>query len=142
MPRVRRAASFGDFDDDGSLEILVGVLGAEPELLDAQGLSGGSLVVRLVGTRSRRDGEGALVRIETGGTTQARRSRRAYSFQSSNDPRVHFGLGAASAADVVEVLWPSGLLERREDVPAGARLLAREGSGLVLEGEPPRARDE
>jgi len=142
VPRVRRAASFGDFDDDGSLEILVGVLGAEPELLDAQGLSGGSLVVRLVGTRSRRDGEGALVRIETGGTTQARRSRRAYSFQSSNDPRVHFGLGAASAADVVEVLWPSGLLERREDVPAGARLLAREGSGLVLEGEPPRARDE
>jgi enediyne biosynthesis protein E4 len=133
VPAHRRAVAFGDFDEDGDLDGFISVLGGTAELLRCEPAGKAVLVVRLRGTRSNRDGFAAKVTVEAGGRKQVRFARAGYSFQSSNDPRVHFGLGKAERAESVEVLWPSGRTERIEGVAAGARLLAVEGSGLRVE---------
>ncbi|HKB15005.1 MAG TPA: CRTAC1 family protein, partial [Planctomycetota bacterium] len=133
VPSRRRAVAFGDFDEDGDLDGFVTVLGGTAQLLRCEPAGKGALVVRLRGTRSNRDGCAAKVTVEAGGKRQVRFARAGYSFQSSNDPRVHFGLGNAERVDSVEILWPSGRSERIEGVAVGARLLAVEGSGLRVE---------
>ncbi|HET6201253.1 MAG TPA: CRTAC1 family protein [Planctomycetota bacterium] len=132
-PALRRAVAFGDYDEDGDLDLFVSVLGGAPQLLQSDPRGGAFLVVRLRGRRSNRDGTGAKVTVEAAGRKQVRFARGGYSFQSSNDPRVHFGLGGASRVDSVEILWPSGTVGRIEGVAPGSRLLGVEGEGLRVE---------
>jgi hypothetical protein len=136
-PHSSRGAAFGDYDNDGDVDMLVMNMNEPPSLLrnDCNGC-GGWLDVKLEGVKSNRAGLGATVVITSGGRKQARAVLSQASYYSADDLRLHFGLGAATAADRVEVRWPSGVVDVRERVPGRQVLLVREGAA----GEPPTTR--
>ena len=107
-----RGAAFGDLDNDGRVDVVMTVLGGHPLVFRNRGENAHWLTIALRGTRSNRDGLGAVVRVN--GQTQYAQS--AGSYESASDKRVHFGLGDAVKADV-EVDWPSGARQTVRDVP-------------------------
>lgn len=130
--RSSRGAAFGDFDDDGDLDVVVMNMGEQVSLL-RNDLPPGTNWIRLAldGTRSNRAAIGAQVTIHAGDVRQTRAVMSQSSYVSHNDLRVHFGLGDARGVDRITVRWPSG---EEEDFPAaggGATWLLREGSGEV-----------
>ena len=126
-----RGCAVGDFDNDGDLDILILNLNEAPTLLrnDAP-KSNGWLKVQLIGTRSNRSAIGSRVVVHYGGKSQMQELLSQSSYLSCNDPRLHFGLGAAAYADI-EVFWPSGLHERVWKVAANRHILVKEGEGVV-----------
>jgi enediyne biosynthesis protein E4 len=112
-PIAGRGLAFGDLNNDGWMDAVVTVLGGHPILLMNRGGRQHWLTITLRGKRSNRDGIGARVRVNG----QTRYATTAGSYLSSNDKRVHFGLGSAQTASV-EVLWPSGLRQTLDDVRA------------------------
>lgn len=126
-----RGCAFGDFDNDGDVDILIINLNEPPSLL-RNDLSGGRhwLKVKLIGSVSNRSAIGGKVTVTAGGRKQAQEVMAQASFYSCNDQRLHFGLGTATTADV-EVLWPRGLRDRFPKVPADRLLVIREGKGVV-----------
>src|SRR5262249_37303310 len=122
-PHSSRGVAFGDFDNDGDLDVLVMNMNEPPSLLrnDYRG-GNGWLEVKLEGTRSNRAGIGATVVVEAGGRRQARAAVSQASYCSHDDLRLHFGLGTSAVADSVEVRWPSGLVDVLRGV-AGRRVV-------------------
>jgi tetratricopeptide (TPR) repeat protein len=132
VPGTGRGAAFGDWDDDGDLDVLVVQLDAPPALLRNDGGNDRAwLKLRLVGRRSNRDGIGARVSLTAGGRTQTREVRWNASYASSHDPRLHFGLGSAAKAELLEVRWPSGHVQKAQALPAGHIVTLDEEAGLV-----------
>ena len=132
IEKVSRGASFGDYDEDGDLDIFVLELNALPTLLRNDGGDRNNyLIVRTEGTKSNKDGIGARIKLRCGDVTQVGEVRSGSSYLSQNDLRVHFGLGECSTVDRLEVFWPSGLVESVEDLSANRVLVIREGSGIV-----------
>jgi hypothetical protein len=130
--RAGRGAAFGDYDDDGRVDLLVTGLNERPALLRNETAPVGRwLSVALRGTRSNRDGIGARVTLEAAAVRQVREVHACGSYLSQSDRRAHFGLGRATAAELIEVRWPSGALDRLSNVPADRRLWIEEGRGLV-----------
>ena len=131
-PHSSRGAAFGDFDNDGDLDVLVMNMNEPPSLLRNDLRSqNGWIQVRLQGTRSDLMGLGATVTVTTDGRKQAQALLSQGSYYSVDDPRLHFGLGTADKADRIEVRWPSGQVDTLEDV-AGRRVVTiREGGALV-----------
>ena len=123
-----------DFDDDGDIDVLVVNMGEPPSLL-RNDVSGGNhwLKFKLVGTKSNRSAIGARVTCEYGGKRQVQEVMSQSSFYSSNDPRLHFGLGAAVTADV-KVRWPSGLVQTFEKVAADRIVTITEGGSVANGG--------
>ena len=104
-----RGAAFGDYDNDGSIEVLVNNQNEAPSLLKlAQKPPGNWVILKLEGVRSNRSAIGARVRLTTGSLTQTREVRSGGSYISQSDLRLHFGLGQAVKIDRVEIEWPSG----------------------------------
>jgi hypothetical protein len=126
-----RGAAFGDFDNDGDMDVLIMNVNEPPSLLRNDAPAGNHWIkVRLEGTKSNRSAIGARVVARYGGKTQAQEVLSGSSFLSSSDPRLHFGLGKAATADI-EVRWPSGLVEHLSGVAANQLLTLREGVGKV-----------
>jgi enediyne biosynthesis protein E4 len=125
-----RGCAFGDFDNDGDVDILVVNLNEPPSLLrnDMKG-DNHWLKVKLIGTKSNRSAIGARVIASYAGKKQVQEVMSQSSFYSCNDPRLHFGLGANKSADV-EVRWPSGAVETFKAVPANQLILIKEGAGM------------
>jgi hypothetical protein len=125
---VSRGCAFGDFDNDGDLDILIMNRNEPPTLLRNDAPPGNHWVkVRLKGTRSNRSAIGARVEVRFGGKTQVQEVMSQSSYVSSNDPRLHFGLGVAAAADL-EVRWPAGMIQSYKNVPADRLITLTEGS--------------
>ncbi|HEX3107235.1 MAG TPA: CRTAC1 family protein [Terriglobales bacterium] len=126
-----RGCAFGDFDNDGDIDILIINLNEPPSLL-RNDISGDHhwLKIKLVGTKSNRSAIGARVVVHYGGKKQAQAMMSQSSFYSSNDPRLHFGLGTATTADV-EIFWPSGTHQNFKAVPANQLVVVKEEGGIV-----------
>ncbi len=126
-----RGCAFGDFDNDGDVDILVMNMNEPPSLLrnDVSG-NGRWLKVFLLGVTSNRSAIGARVTARYGGRVQAQEVSAQSSFYSANDRRLHFGLGAATAADL-NIRWPNGASEKIDNVEADQLVVIREGAGIV-----------
>jgi len=131
-PQVGRGCAFGDFDNDGDVDIVINNLDGPPSLLRNDGGNRNNwLMVKCTGTRSNRSAIGTRVRVLTGERAQIDEVMSGSSYYSQNDLRLHFGLGGASKADLIEVLWPSGIKESFRDIEANQLLAIRETKGIV-----------
>jgi hypothetical protein len=129
--QVGRGVAFGDWDNDGDPDVLVMNNDDVPNLLRNETETGNHwTLLRLVGTRSNRDGVGARVVLEAGGRKQIDEVRCGYSYLSMHDLRLHFGLGAATTIDRLSIRWPSGQEQSLTDLPADEVLWIREGLDL------------
>jgi hypothetical protein len=126
-----RGCAFGDFDNDGDVDVLVMNMNEPPSLLrnDLAG-TGGWLKVLLQGVTSNRSAIGARVVVRYDGRAHAQDVTGQSSFYSANDRRLHFGLGAATMADLT-VRWPNGTTETFARVEANQLVVVREGAGIV-----------
>lgn len=124
--------AFADYDNDGDIDILVSNNNEPPSLLRNDGGNKHNwLMVKCLGTRSNRSAIGARVRTVTGRHAQMEEVISGSSFLSQSDLRLHFGLGQAKIADLVEVTWPSGTKESFRDVQANQLITVEEGRGIV-----------
>jgi hypothetical protein len=113
------------------MDVLIMNVDEPPSLLRNDAPAGHNwLKIRLEGTKSNRSAIGARVVVRYGGKVQVQEVTSGCSFFSSNDPRLHFGLGAATTADV-EIRWTSGMVEKLEAVAAGQLITLKEVSGRV-----------
>jgi hypothetical protein len=127
-PRVGRGVAFGDFDNDGFVDIVVANNDDPPTLLHNAGDSNHFLNFHLVGTKSNRDAMGARVRVVAKGKSQIRERAGGGSYLSQSDLRAHFGLGQAAKAETVEIKWPSGQVDTFSNVKANQFYLVEEGT--------------
>jgi len=130
-PHSSRGCAFGDFDNDGDLDILILNMNEPPSLLrnDVRG-NHHWLKVKLVGTKSNRSAIGARVLARYSGRIQAQEVLSQSSFYSCNDSRIHFGLGHSDSADLV-IHWPSGVMEQFANVKCDQLVTIQEGHGTI-----------
>lgn len=132
IKKVSRGASFGDYDNDGDLDIFVLNLNDLPTLLRNDGGNANNwLMVKTIGIESNRDGIGARIEVRSGELRQSAEIRSGASYLSHNDLRAHFGLGQRETIDLLVVRWPSGLEERFENLSANRLVVLREGRGII-----------
>jgi hypothetical protein len=126
-----RGCAFGDFDNDGDIDILIVNLNEPPSLLrNDMKQKQNWIKVKLEGVKSNRSAIGARVLAHYGGKVQAQAVLSQSSFYSCNDYRLHFGLGGFGSVDL-DIYWPNGLREQFKSVPANQLITLREGSGIV-----------
>ena len=130
--RTGRGAAFGDIDNDGDVDVIINNLDGGPQLLrNDGGNSNNSVLIKMIGTKSNRDGIGARVTIISGDLSQTEEVYSGGSYISQNDLRLHFGLEKRTTIDSIEVRWPSGAVDKVTAVSANKLLTIKEGQGLV-----------
>ena len=127
---VSRCCVFGDYDNDGDLDILVTNRNSTPNLLRNDGGNRNHwLMIQAVGTKSNRDGIGARIKVVSGSLVQIKEVRSSSGYMGQNDMRVHFGLGHRDTVDMLEIRWPSGVVQRLRDVAVDRVLTVMEPGG-------------
>jgi len=133
-----RGAAFGDYDNDGDMDALILNMNDIPSLLRNDGGNAQNWIkIKLVGTKCNRTAIGARVKVTTGNHTQMDEVHSGASVMSQCDLRLHFGLGKAQVADLVEVKWPTTQkVEKFTQVKANQIITIREGGGIVDTSRP------
>jgi len=133
-----RGAAFGDYDNDGGMDVLILNMNEPPSLLhNVGGNKQNWIKLKLVGTKCNRTAIGARARVITGKHIQMDEVQSGASVMSQNDLRLHFGLGANKIVDAIEVKWPTTQkVERFEHVKANQILTIREGNGIIAAHSP------
>jgi enediyne biosynthesis protein E4 len=138
VPVAARGCAFGDFDNDGDIDVVVNPVNDYPQLLRCDQKNGNNwLKIRTIGTKSNRSGIGARLHCltrapgETKPHSQIDEVRSGGSYYSQNDLRVHFGIGKAERVDLLEIGWPSGLVEKLANVKPNQIIFVKEGQGIV-----------
>ncbi len=138
IPVASRGAAFGDFDNDGDIDVVVNTVNDFPQLLRCDSRSENNwLKVKTIGTKSNRSGIGARLRCvthppgETKPHQQIDEVRSGGSYISQNDLRVHFGIGKTEKVELLEIRWPSGALDTLKDVKPNQLIVVKEGEGIV-----------
>jgi hypothetical protein len=136
VPKVGRGLAYGDFDRDGDLDVLMTTNNGRAYLFRNDVTSGNrSIRFHLTGTKSNRDGIGAVVRVTAGGVKQTRMVKSGSSYLSQSEMPLTFGLGRRDQVDEVTVLWPSGKSESFKNLGSGKTYQIIEDKGVkVLEG--------
>ena len=131
-----RGLAVGDLWNDGQLSVVINNMNDPPSLLVNSVRSSNHWVAfETLGMRSNRDGIGAKITVTVGKRKMIDEVRSGSSYASQSDMRVHFGLGSATKVDSVEVRWPSGLVERYDDLPLDTIDTLKEGSGTAIKPE-------
>lgn len=128
-----RGAAFGDFDNDGDIDIVINNVNAAPELIRNDVRSPNNwLKIKLVGVKSNRDGIGARIKLTTEDGAQIEEVRSGSSYYSQNDLRVNFGVGRSAKIKSVEVHWTSGQVDTLSDFAVNQIITIKEGNGLAI----------
>jgi len=137
-PSPSRGAAFGDFDNDGDIDVVVNCVNEFPQLLRCDSkLQNNWIKVRAMGVKSNRSGIGARIRcvVQMPGETKPHQQidevRSGGGYFAQNDLRVHFGVGSASKIDLLEIRWPSGVVDTLKDIQPNQLIYVKEGEGIV-----------
>ena len=137
-PSASRGCAFGDFDNDGDVDVVVNCVNDYPQLLRCDSsLKNNWIKIRTVGTKSNRSGIGARLRCltrvagETKPHQQIDEVRSGGGYFSQNDLRVHFGIGSAEKVELLEIRWPSGQLDSLKDLKPNRLYYVTEGLGIT-----------
>ena len=131
-PSAARGMALGDIDNDGDLDILINSTNGYAEVLRNEGgNANNAILINTLGTQSNRTGLGAYIRVVTGEVEQIDEVRSGSSYLSQGDLRVHFGLGQATKADLIEIKWLSGHVDTLKDVEANQIIYVQEGTGII-----------
>jgi hypothetical protein len=134
-PRVGRGAAYADINNDGRLDLLFSTNGGPVYLFQNEAQGGAapnrSLRIKLIGTKSNRDGIGASVRLTSGGETQTEMLRSGSSYLSASELVLTFGLAQHDKADSIELRWPSGQVDKLSNVTASQTITVTEGKGIT-----------
>jgi len=133
-----RGCAFGDYDNDGDIDVVVNCINSRPQLLRCDSTTGRNWIkIRTVGTKSNRTGIGARIAVTTQASSagkpfvQIDEVRSGGSYYSQSDLRIHFGLDHAIKADTVEIWWPSGAKDKLTDLPANRLYVIQEGGKIL-----------
>jgi enediyne biosynthesis protein E4 len=133
VPRVSRGVAFGDIDNDGDIDAVINNLDGGPTVLRNDGGNKNNwITIKTESPGKNRDALGAQVKVTSGDLVQLKEVHSGGSYISQSDTRLHFGLGARTKVDSIEIRWPSGGgTEVVKDVPADQFIVIREGMGIV-----------
>jgi hypothetical protein len=137
-PNASRGAAFGDFDNDGDIDVVVNTVNGYPQLLRCDSkLNNNWIKIRTIGTKSNRSGIGARLKCTTSVPGESKphqqidEVRSGGGYLSQSDLRVHFGLGTVGKVDLLEIRWPSGQIDTLKDIRANQLIYVKEGEGIT-----------
>ena len=130
-PKVARGAAYADINNDGALDVLLMTNGGPAHLYLNQGGTNQSLRIKLAGTKSNRDGIGAIVRVTAGSDKQWLTMKTGSSYLSQSELVLTFGMGSKTKADTVEIDWPSGQVDKLSNIATGQTVTIQEAKGQI-----------